>query len=213
MEIAVERCASLQFPGWVGRTKGSYLPDVVTDEQLVEQSLAGSELAFSELVERYQERLLRYLLTRSGNRADAEDAVQDTFISAYRYLYSFNPRWRFSTWIYRIAIRNAARQSNREVQAVDDFVDDDAADPLEECIVASDRENVWLTAKRLLNPDAYSAMWMRYVEDMSIKEVARAMDKTQSWAKVTLLRGRRSLSAELADGTAAEAGRESYGRI
>ena len=209
----MERCASLQFPGRVGRTKGSYLPDVVTDEQLVEQSLAGSELAFSELVERYQERLLRYLLTRSGNRADAEDAVQDTFISAYRYLYSFNPRWRFSTWIYRIAIRNAARQSNREVQAVDDFVDDDAADPLEECIVASDRENVWLTAKRLLNPDAYSAMWMRYVEDMSIKEVARAMDKTQSWAKVTLLRGRRSLSAELADGTAAEAGRESYGRI
>jgi len=189
---------------------------VVSDEKLVEQSLAGSELAFSELVERYQERLLRYLLTRSGNRADAEDAVQDTFISAYRYLYSFNPRWRFSTWIYRIAIRNAARQSNKGAQAVDDYADyadDDAADPLAKCIVASDRENVWLTAKRLLNQDAYAAMWMRYVEDMSIKEVARAMDKTQSWAKVTLLRGRRSLSAELADGASAEAGRQSYGRI
>jgi RNA polymerase sigma-70 factor (ECF subfamily) len=186
---------------------------VVSDEKLVEQSLAGSELAFSELVERYQERLLRYLLTRSGNRADAEDAVQDTFISAYRYLYSFNPRWRFSTWLYRIAIRNAARQSNACVQALDDYADDHASDPLEECIVASDRENVWLTAKRLLNQDAYAAMWLRYVEDMSIKEVARAMDKTQSWAKVTLLRGRRSLSAELADGTGAEARRENYGRI
>ena len=159
---------------------------MVTDEQLVEQSLAGSELAFSELVERYQERLLRYLLTRSGNRADAEDAVQDTFISAYRYLYSFNPRWRFSTWIYRIAIRNAARQSRADVQEVDEIVDDNASDPLEECIDASVRENVWLTAKRLLN---------------------------QSWAKVTLLRGRRTLSAELADGASAEAGRESYGRV
>jgi RNA polymerase sigma-70 factor (ECF subfamily) len=186
---------------------------VVTDEQLVEQSLAGSELAFSELVERYQERLLRYLLTRSGNRADAEDAVQDTFISAYRYLYSFNPRWRFSTWIYRIAIRNAARQSRTDVQDVDEIVDENASDPLAECIDASDRENVWLTAKRLLNQDAYTAMWMRYVEDMSIKEVARAMERTQSWAKVTLLRGRRTLSAELADGAAAEAGRESYGRV
>jgi RNA polymerase sigma-70 factor (ECF subfamily) len=186
---------------------------VVSDEKLVEQSLAGSELAFSELVERYQERLLRYLLTRSGNRADAEDAVQDTFISAYRYLHSFNPRWRFSTWIYRIAIRNAARQSQADVQMVDDYADDDAADPLEDCIVASDRENIWLTAKRILKQDAYAAMWLRYVEDLSVKEVARALDKTQSWAKVTLLRGRRALSAELADGASAEAGRQSYGRI
>ncbi len=186
---------------------------MVTDEKLVEESLAGSELAFSELVERYQERLLRYLLTRSGNRADAEDAVQDTFISVYRYLYSYNPRWRFSTWIYRIAIRNAARQLKGDVLAVDEIADEDAPDPLEDCIVASDRENVWLAAKRLLNQDAYAAMWLRYVEDMSIREVARALDKTQSWTKVTLLRGRRSLSTELADGEPAEARRENYGRI
>ena len=186
---------------------------MISDEKLVEESLAGSELAFSELVGRYQERLLRYLLTRCRNRADAEDAVQDTFISAYRYLYSFNPRWRFSTWIYRIAIRNAARQSKDKVHALDAIVDEDAPDPLESCIVDSDHENVWLTARRLLSREAFAAMWLRYVEDMSIKEVARALDKTQSWAKVTLLRGRRSLSAELGDGTAAEARRESYGRI
>ena len=186
---------------------------MVTDEKLVEESLAGSELAFSELVERYQERLLRYLCTRSGNRADAEDAVQDTFISAYRYLYSYNPRWRFSTWIYRIAIRNVARQSKGVVLAVDAIADEDASDPLEEYIVASDRENVWLTAKRLLNQDAYAAMWLRYVEDMSIKEVARALYKTQSWTKVTLLRGRRTLSTEFADDVPEEARRQNYGRI
>ena len=186
---------------------------MVTDEQLVEDSLAGSALAFSELVERYQERLLRYLVTRSGNRADAEDAVQDTFISAYRYLHSYNPRWAFSTWIYRIAIRNAARPSTSTFSDIDAVADEGAPDPLEECIVDSDRENVWLTAKRLLNADAYAAMWLRYVEDMSIKEIARALDKTQSWTKVTLLRGRRSLSSELADSASAAAQRESYGRI
>jgi len=186
---------------------------VVSDEQLVVESLAGSALAFAELVERYQERLLRYLQTRATNRADAEDAVQDTFISAYRYLYSFNPRWRFSTWIYRIAIRNVARQSRGETYDVEAIVDEDATDPLEECIVASEKENVWLTAKRVLKEDAYSAMWLRYVEDMSIKEVARALDKTQSWTKVTLLRGRRSLSTKLSDGTSEAVRRESYGRI
>ena len=186
---------------------------MTTDEQLVVESLAGSALAFAELVERYQERLLRYLLTRVTNRADAEDAVQDTFISAYRYLYSFNPQWRFSTWIYRIAIRNAARQSRGDVRDVEAIVDEDTPGPLDECIAASDRENVWLTAKRLLNQDAYAAMWLRYVEDMSIKEVATALDKTQSWTKVTLLRGRRSLSAELSGEVTEATRRESYGRI
>jgi len=61
---------------------------VFTDEQLVEASLDGSAGAFDEIVGRYQERLLRFLLTRSSSRADAEDAVQDTFINAYRYLAS-----------------------------------------------------------------------------------------------------------------------------
>jgi RNA polymerase sigma-70 factor (ECF subfamily) len=184
---------------------------VTSDEQLVEESLAGSALAFTELVKRYQERLLRFLLTRSTSRADAEDAVQDTFISAYRYLYSFNPQWRFSTWIFRIAIRNAARQSGDDGPDVASIADEDTPGPLEECIAASDRENVWLTAKRLLNRDAYAAMWLRYVEDLSIKEVARALEKSQSWTKVTLLRGRRSLSAELSERESGTAGRENYG--
>lgn len=186
---------------------------MIRDEQLVEESLAGSELAFSELVDRYQEKLLRYLLTRCRSHADAEDAVQDTFISAYRYLHSYNPRWRFSTWIYRIAIRNAAKQSSRDIPGVDLASDEDSPDPLEESIAQSERENVWRTARQLLTPEAYAAMWLRYVEDMSIKEIARALDRTQSWAKVTLLRGRRSLSAELGDATAAEPRRENYGRI
>ena len=61
---------------------------MLTDEQLVEASLQGSAAAFNEIVERYQQRLLRFLLTRSASRADAEDAIQDTFINAYRYLSS-----------------------------------------------------------------------------------------------------------------------------
>lgn len=185
---------------------------MVSDEKLVEESLEGSELAFNELVERYQERLMRFLLTRSVSRADAEDAVQDTFISAYRYLYSFNPRWRFSTWLYRIAIRNATRQAQERLPS-DPAAQDETVDPLAACIAASERENVWLTARQVLNRDAYAAMWLRYVEDLSIKEVARALDRTQSWAKVTLLRGRRQLESELGDTGQQAAGRKTYGRI
>ena len=182
-----------------------------TDEQLVEASLQGSDKAFDELVVRYRERLMRFLLTRSATREDAEDAIQDAFISAYRYLYSFNPRWRFSTWIYRIALRETARQSPRPASDHDvDQIADISADPLQACLVSSERDNVWLTAKNILAEDAYTALWLRYVEDMPVKDVARALDRSVSWAKVTLLRGRRRLEAKLA--TASQVARsESYG--
>ena len=183
---------------------------MLTDEQLVEASLEGSTPAFGELVDRYQDRLLRFLVTRSVSHADAEDAIQDTFISAYRYLASYDPRWRFSTWIYRIALRNVARQRRPERHEADVEIVDDS-DPLHACIAYSERENVWLTARRTLRADAFNAMWLRYVEDMSIKEIARALDKSVSWTKVTLLRGRRSLSDELADNELTAMESERYG--
>ena len=167
-----------------------------SDEELVKLAIDGSDPAFSELIERYQVRLLRFLLTRCASRADAEDALQDTFINAYRYLHSFNPRWRFSTWIYRIGIRNAMRVK-RPVDVAESDVADHNADPLAECIAASDRENLWAVARQIFPEQTYSAMWLRYVEDMSIKEVSKALDRSVSWTKVTLLRARRRLSDEM----------------
>ena len=183
---------------------------MLTDEQLVDASLGGADHAFPELVGRYQERLLRFLVTRSASRADAEDALQDTFVNAYRYLSSFDSRWRFSTWIYRIAMRNAARQRRPEPHDSDVEIADDN-DPLATCIEDAERENVWSTARRLLTEDAYNAMWLRYVEDMSVKEVAAALDGPLSWTKVTLLRGRRRLSDEIRSADEVGMQRESYG--
>lgn len=189
-------------------TQGS---NVLTDEQLVDASLQGSDSAFNELVVRYRERLLRFLLTRSASREDAEDAIQDTFISAYRYLYSFDKRWKFSTWIYRIALRNIGRQAHLPIQnGVDaESLVDETSDPMLACLAAAERNNVWLKAKALLPADAYSAMWLRYVEDMSVREVAQALDKSLSWSKVTLMRGRRKLESELSMSSPER--RESYG--
>ena len=183
---------------------------MLTDEQLVEASLQGANGAFEELVGRYRDRLLRFLVTRATSLADAEDAVQDTFINAYRYLASFDPRWRFSTWIYRIAIRNAAKQRRPEWHDSDTEVVDDN-DPLDACIAQSDRDNVWRVARDRLSDDAYSAMWLRYVEDLSVKEVSRALDKSASWTKVTLMRSRRRLASDLAGTAAGRVESESYG--
>jgi RNA polymerase sigma-70 factor (ECF subfamily) len=168
---------------------------VKKDEQLVKEAQEGSDAAFSELVQRYRDKLLRFLLTRSQSHADAEDAIQDTFVNAYRYLDSFNPRWRFSTWIYRIAIRNAAQSAQPNSDENVEIADHD--DPLSLCIDHGERENMWLTAKRTLSSDAFNAMWLHYVEDLPVKEVSRALSKSTSWTKVTMLRSRRRLTREL----------------
>ena len=170
---------------------------MTSDEQLVTAAKQGSAAAFDELVQRYQQRLLRFLFTRCASRADAEDALQDTFVNAYRYLHSYDSRWRFSTWLYRIAFLNAARRAPAD-EAFDDAAGGTQDDPLAACIALSERENLWLTAKNSLSADAYSAMWLRYVEDMPVADVAEALRRSISWTKVTLRRARRRLGRELA---------------
>jgi len=163
---------------------------------LINSAKAGSVAAFTELVRTYRGGLLRFLVTRCSSFADAEDALQDTFINAYRYLHTYDPRWRFSTWLYRIAIRNAGKLRSNLVTELGELRDEEN-DPLKQCIADSERENLWQSARRLLSDEVYSAMWLRYVEDMSIKDVAAVLNRSNSWTKVNLLRGRRALDAEL----------------
>lgn len=74
-----------------------------TDEELVLQTLEDPEI-YAFLVERYEEKLLRYIMRiSSGSREDAEDTLQDVFLSAYKNLNDFDPELKFSSWIYRIA--------------------------------------------------------------------------------------------------------------
>lgn len=152
--------------------------------------------AFTDLVRVYRDGLLRFLITRTLSYADAEDALQDTLINAYRYLHSYDSRWRFSTWLYRIAINNATKLRQATTVELSDLSDEES-DPLEQCIAASERENLWVTARRLLNDDVYTAMWLRYVEDMSVNDISAVLERSVSWTKVNLLRARRILNTEL----------------
>ncbi|NNL64457.1 MAG: sigma-70 family RNA polymerase sigma factor [Woeseiaceae bacterium] len=154
--------------------------------------------AFTDLARHHRERLLRFLLTRCASFADAEDVLQDTLIAAYRYIHSYDPRWRFSTWLYRIAIRNAAKLRGPDHVQIGDLRDEDN-DPLQKCIAWSESENLWVNARRLLNDEVFAAMWLRYAEDMSVKDISQALDRSVSWTKVNLMRGRRVLDAELND--------------
>ncbi|MBV9774305.1 MAG: sigma-70 family RNA polymerase sigma factor [Gemmatimonadetes bacterium] len=86
------------------------------DSEVVAQFLAGEKLAFDELVERYQTRLLNFVYRTTGDRERAEDLVQETFIRVYRHLHRFDQTKKFSTWIYTIAsnlAKNELRNRSR----------------------------------------------------------------------------------------------------
>ncbi len=171
----------------------------MSDElQLIAAAKAGSADAFADLVRSYRERLLRFLLTRCASMADAEDALQDTLIASYKYLHTYDPRWRFSTWLYRIAIRNAARLRGPDLVEIGDLRDEENG-PLQQCIADSESENLWVTARQLLSEEVFAAMWLRYAEDMSVNDISKALDRSQSWTKVNLMRGRRALETKLND--------------
>src|SRR3972149_8800377 len=75
-----------------------------SDAALVRRVLGGDVEGYAGLVARYRDRLGRYALHRLGNRADAEDAVQETFVRAYRALERCTAPERFGAWVFQILV-------------------------------------------------------------------------------------------------------------
>jgi RNA polymerase sigma-70 factor (ECF subfamily) len=74
-----------------------------TDEQLVESALAGERQAFEHLVRRHQRALVNHIYRHTNQREGAHDLAQEVFLKVYQSLSSFDSKYRFTTWLYRIA--------------------------------------------------------------------------------------------------------------
>jgi len=85
------------------RVRTGELRDGQSDEQLVEASLAGDRRAFETLVRRHQRPLVNHIYRLTGRREGALDLAQEVFLKVYQSLSSFDPKYRFTTWLYRIA--------------------------------------------------------------------------------------------------------------
>ena len=88
----------------------------LTDSEVVQASLDGDARAFSELVSRYDQRLLNFVYRTIGDRERGQDLVQETFVRVYRHLKRFDQTKKFSTWIYTIAsnlAKNELRNRSR----------------------------------------------------------------------------------------------------
>jgi len=83
------------------------------DRCLVEQVLAGDRQRYAVLVHRYHRPLLNLATNRLGNASVAEDAVQDTFVSAYRSLHTYKSEFSFRTWLWTILLNHCRRHASR----------------------------------------------------------------------------------------------------
>ena len=174
-----------------------------TDEALVKRAQQGDALAFDELVRRYTNVVYRILYKILRHDQDTEDALQDTFVSAYRALPRFRQDARFSTWIYRIATNAAlmkarARRTNlvsldqpsdENVAATIRDLPDWSATPDEEILTGETRE-VMEEAISALPTEQRAAFVLHDIQNLSSRETAEAMGITVSAVNSRLHRAR-----------------------
>jgi len=171
-------------------------PPIASDEDLAQEAQRGSVEAFEELVRRYQVPLVRFL-RRSARAPEAEDLTQDTFVRAYENLHRYRASWRFSTWLFTIARRLCLNRSRRRrpVACTDalESVPSAAASPSEAVAYEEDRFRLWDRAAVVLSTSQLTAMWLFYVEEMPVKEIARVLGRTHMAVKTMLFRARKRL--------------------
>jgi RNA polymerase sigma-70 factor (ECF subfamily) len=159
----------------------------------------GSLPCFAELVKRFEGRLYNFLVRRTATTHDAEDLTQDAFVRAWQRIDQYDPRWQFSTWLFTIAHRLAithGRRRQREVGWSDgrSVLTVEHDDPGR---VAADRELcglLWETAERVLTESQRTVLWLRYAEELSNRDIARVLGKSQISVRVTLFRAREALA-------------------
>src|SRR5271166_1350562 len=173
------------------------------DAGLVAEAQGGRLEAFEELARRHSQLIYRALAAILGNQADAQDAMQDTLLSAFKHIGGFQGRSKFSTWLVSIA-RNKALQRLRDrknVESLDqgDYEEDRDFRPRqvrawqdnpEQCY--SNFEIRQLVERGILGlPAKYRVVVMlRDIEQLSTDEVARQLGLSVPAVKVRLLRGR-----------------------
>jgi RNA polymerase sigma-70 factor (ECF subfamily) len=145
------------------------------DAQIVRAVLGGDTEAFGVLVDRYHERCLRLALHILGSREDAEDAVQESFLRAYRFLGGYREREKFAAWLYRILVNQCrtmlGRRQRRELPMAEWEWSGGAAVDASGAERGEMRDEL-ARALAALTPDQREAVVLRYADDLTYEEMA-----------------------------------------
>jgi RNA polymerase sigma-70 factor (ECF subfamily) len=180
----------------------------LSDPELVERIKAGDGRAMEALMRRHNRVLYRTARAILRNDTEAEDAVQDAYIRAYKAFDTFRGEAKLSTWLVRIAANEALMRRRRnarlaEVVPIDGTVEE--PEPEMDKQGGPERETMRAEMRRLLEariddlPDAYRVVFMlRGVQELSVEETAAALDMPEATVRTRYFRARGLLREALA---------------
>lgn len=186
----------------------------LTDQQVVQLALNGRERAFRELIGRYQRPVFSLIYRLVRDRERAEDLAQDTFIKVLNALDRYNPEYKFSSWIFKIAHNTALDQLRRkepdtlsldgsphartasEVEAT--TITPESGDETPEQYTANRQLGVEIEqAISTLRPEYRTAILLCHVEGRPYEEIAEIMGVPLGTVKTYIHRGRKVLMERL----------------
>jgi RNA polymerase sigma-70 factor (ECF subfamily) len=184
--------------------------DQLADDEIISRVLTGDRELFAALIRRYSRRLYRVARAVLRDSGEAEDVVQDTFVSAIQNLRQFSGRGRFGSWLSRIAVNHALSRiaSRRREVSLTENEDDDPSLCLERRLTdrspgpeerASSAESSEALYKALATlPERHlKVILLRYMDELDTRTVAKMLDISEENVKVRLHRARRNLRSIL----------------
>ncbi len=190
--------------------KQKFRPEEDEDAPLVERTLEGDQQAYEQLVRKHEKRVFRTTIAILGELADAEEAMQETFLKAYQNLHTFRRDARFTTWLTRIAVNESLqilrrRRDTTSLDAPEAPPQDLRPRRVEEWYANPERRYAAAELKRMVEeairalPPAYRVVFLlRDVEELSTEETAEALGLSIPATKSRVLRARLMVREALA---------------
>lgn len=181
----------------------------ISDDQIIERTLAGETDAFSLLVRRWERPIYGLSLRMLGRDEDARDVCQETFLAAFRNLRKFRGDAKFSSWLYRIALNachSKLRKHNGTVEQSIDQEDDDgrkfeladvAAEHMPDRMHRDQRAYLVRKALQALPAEMRQVIIMKEYEELTFAEIADILNIPVSTVKSRLYTGLQQMRARL----------------
>ncbi len=168
------------------------------DHVLVQICLKGDQKAFEALVDRYQKPIFNLAYRFTSSREDAEDIAQSVFVKAFEKLNTFDPKFKFFSWLYKIAVNESINFLNRQ-RRFDTFNEDVHSGKYEPERDVGDHEMTASidTALLDLKTDYRVVVILNHFQDLSYREIGQILDIHENTVKSRLFSARKKLKSLL----------------